>query len=177
MTASKVSARTARVPVRENEPRVEADREPVRARVRTRKGAGNDRLHIPREMIPEGVDLQWVADSVLGQPDVQGRMAFEVNGWQPVTPDMFDGRFDGVFMPKGHKGEINVGGLVLMERPLELTLQARAEERHAARQQIGIETNKMVSGNIDGVDPRILGVDAKKTFMTKERIPSMPVPQ
>lgn len=168
--------RTARIPVRETAPRAEPEREPVRAKVRTRKGTGTDRLHIPQQMIPEGVDLQWVTDSVLGQPAVQDRMAFEVNAWEPVTPEMFDGRFDGVFMPKGHKGEINVGGLVLMHRPLELTLEARAEERNAARMQIGVETNKMISGNIDGVDPRILGVDQKKTFMTKERIPSMPIP-
>lgn len=177
VTAKKGSARTARQPVREAAPRQEAEREPVRAKVRARKGAGTDQLHIAKELIPDGVDLQWVTDSVLGQPAVQDRQAFVVNAWEPVLPDMFDGRFDGMFMPKGHKGEINVGGLVLMWRPLELTLEARAEERNAARQQIGIETNKMLTGQVDGVDPRILGVDQKKTFMTKERIPSMPVPQ
>jgi hypothetical protein len=176
MNAKTASARSARQPVRETEVRSEGEREPVRAKVRARKGAGTDRLHIPQEMIPDGIDLQWVTDSVLGQPAVQDRMSYEVNAWEPVTPDMFDARFDGIFMPKGHKGEINVGGLVLMWRPLELTLEARAEERQAANMQIRTETNKMITGQVDGVDSRILGVDKAKTFMTKERIPSMPVP-
>lgn len=102
-------------------------------RQRLRKGiASVSPTHIPQEMIPEGIDLQWVTDSVYGAPDIQGRQSFEINGWRPVTPDMFDGRFEGMFTPRGHKGEINVMGSVLMERPLELTLEARAEEASQA---------------------------------------------
>lgn len=176
MTASKVSARTARVPVRAEAPRAEAEREPIRAKVRTRKGAGVDQMHIPKHVIPEGIDLQWNTDSVLGQPAQQETNAMAQQGWEPVQVGDFDGRFD-YLMAKGHKGPITYGASRLDWRPMELTLEARAEERQAARQQIGVETNKMITGNVDGVDQRILGVDQKKTFMTKERIPSMPVPQ
>lgn len=165
--------------IRETDIREEPAREPVR-KVRTRKGSGIDRLHIPRDMFPEGIDFQWVADSVLGQPATHERMAYEVNAWEPVLPDMFDGRFDGVFMPKGHKGEINVGGLVLMWRPLELTLEARAEENAAARMVMRTEEAKMRGGQIEGVNPQILDANnpaAKaKSFIRRERIPSMPIP-
>lgn len=165
--------RNARAAVRQIEPQPETEREPVRAKVRTRKGAGTDRLHIPREMIPEGIDLQWVPDTILGQPAVQERMAFEVNAWEAVLPQMFDGRFDGIFMPKGHTGEINVGGLVLMWRPLELTLEARAEDDQAARNAVRAEEAKLRGGNLDGVtlDTAHPTVRAK-TFINKERIPS-----
>lgn len=141
-------------------PRQTETREPNRTdvrdtpekRQRLRKGIANTSpTYIPREMIPDGVDLQWVTDSVHGAVQIQGRQMFEINGWRPVTPDMFGGRFEGMFMPKGFKGEINVLGQVLMERPLELTLQARAEElKDAQNARSAIET-KLRNGQIDGV--------------------------
>jgi hypothetical protein len=145
----KKSAKALRAPVRQNEVR-----EPVREapRQRLRKNiAQQSPTHIPREMIPEGVDLQWVIDSIHGQPEIQGRLTFEANGWQPVTGQMWGGLFDGMFMPKGHTGEINVLGQVLMERPMELTIEARQEELGAAvSARRGVES-KLRGGQIDGV--------------------------
>lgn len=124
-------------------------------RQRLRKGIANTSpTHIPREMIPEGIDLQWVTDTVYGKPEIQGRQQFEINGWRPVTPDMFGGRFEGMFTPKNHKGEINVMGSVLMERPMELTLEARAEEASdAVRARIAAEA-KLRGGDIEGISER-----------------------
>lgn len=173
--------RTKRAPVR-TEPEAPATREPVRAAPRRTRsgGTGTDRYHIPQEMIPDGVDLQWNVDSVLGQPAVQDRMMMEQQGWEAVTPDMFGGRFDGMFMRKGHKGEISVGGLVLMHRPMELTLEARAEDLTAARRARFTEERKLVAGTPDGVNLDLMnpnhGSARAKTFLNKERIPSMPVP-
>lgn len=174
-------SRTARTPIRETEPVAEAAREPVRAKTRTRRGgAGVNKYHIPQEMIPEGMDFQWNVDTVLGKPEVQERMAMEQQAWEPVdaSQEPFQ-HLDGMFMRKGHKGEINVGGLVLMWRPLELTLEARAEERHAARQARFVEESKIQQGTPDGVnfamfDPNH-GSARQKTFLHKERIPSMPI--
>lgn len=172
--------RTARTPIRTDAPEPEAVREPVRAKTRTRKGgAGVDKYHIPREMIPDGIDLQWNVDSVLGQAATQDRMSMEMQAWEPVTPDMWDGRFDGMFVRRGHQGEINVGGLVLMWRPLELTLEARSEELQVARQARYVEERKIQQGTPDGVNLDMLnpnhGSARAKTFLHKERIPSMPI--
>lgn len=173
--------RTNRVPVREPEaPAAEAAREPVRAKTRTRRGgAGVNKYHIPQEMIPDGIDLQWNVDTVLGQPQTQERMAMEQQAWEPVTGDMWDGRFDGMFMRRGHQGEINVGGLVLMWRPMELTHEARAEELHHARQARYVEEAKIKQGTPDGVNLDMLnpnhGSARAKTFLRSERIPSMPI--
>lgn len=177
--------RTARTSVRTDTPTPEPAREPVRAKVRTRKNiASSSRYHIPKEWIPEGMDLQWNVDSVLGQPARHDRMLMEQQAWEPVdvSKEPFK-HLDGKFMRAGHKGEINVDGLVLMWRPLELTLEARAEEDYAARSARYHEEAKMRMGQPDGVNPDMLnpahGSAPRQTFFRKshERIPSMPVPE
>lgn len=158
----------------------EVIREPVKApRVRVRKGGMmQDQLFIPQEMIPEGVDLQWVTDSVLGKPDPQTRMSYEINGWQPVTGQMWDGLFDGRFLKKGYEGEINVGGLVLMERPMELTMEARGEEKKAADFAVRAHEAKLKGGHIDNVTLDTSHPTARaKTFVRREVVAGMPVPK
>lgn len=139
--------------VRETEVRQEEVRTaPREKRQRLQKyGEGQDRFSIPREMIPDGIDLQWVAYEILGQPAPQERVKFERNGWRPVLGQDFQGRFDGMFMPKGHKGEICVEGQVLMERPMELTIEARQEERQAAMTAVGVQERRLQAGQLDGV--------------------------
>ncbi len=78
-------------------------------------------LDLPKEVIDslhaQDIDVQWVVDSVLGKPEPQSRMAFEINGWERVTGQMFKGIFDGMLCQKGYQGEITYDGLVLMWRP------------------------------------------------------------
>ena len=172
-------AYTRRAPIRNEDVRPDPIRteEPKAKRTRVRKNAGStDRLYIPREMIPEGVDLQWVAVEIKGEPAVQNRMNYEINGWQAVNMQMppFD-RFDGMFMPKGWTGEINVGGLVLFERPIELTMEARGEEHRAANQAVGIQERQIRSGLIDGVNSDLL--KPKDTRLTREMLPGQPIPR
>lgn len=178
--------RTARPEIREAEVRPEPAREPVRIKQRTRKGVGNDKLRIPDEILAmlwndHNTDLQWNVTAVLGKPEAYARSSMARQGWEPVTGDMWDGLFDGMFMPRGHRGEIEVEGLVLEWRPKELTLEARAEELQAARHARHAEESKLRAGAVDGVDPNILTNDDPKarsmTFLRKERVPSMPVPQ
>jgi hypothetical protein len=173
-----------------NEPKSRTAKTPIRdalginargeiRRQRTFKGSrSTNPFHIPPEMIPDGVDLQFNVDTVVGMP-TQERRFMEQQGWEPVTPDMWGGRFDGFFMRKGHKGEINVGGQVLMWRPLELTLEARAEELMDARRARAVEEQKMTEGRPDGVNLDMLDPNAgsarRQTFLRKERVPSMPV--
>lgn len=143
--------------VRQAEVRQEPQREVAtrsgEKRERLRKFAENQHgpLYIPREMIPDGTDLQWVALEINGQPFPQERVQYEQNGWRAVHANQFDGRFDGRFMPRGYQGEIVVGGQVLMERPLELTLEARAEERRAALTARGVQEQRLIAGQLDGV--------------------------
>jgi hypothetical protein len=99
-----------------------------------------ERLHA------NGIDVQWVTDSVHGKSEPQMRNSFEVNAWEPVLSDMFDGVFDGMFTRKGHKGEIEFGGLILMWRPMELTEEAREEDRKAQQAQLSAQAAMIKGG-------------------------------
>lgn len=110
-----------------------------------------DRFHIPKDMIPEGMSLQWITSQVYGQEQTQHRAEFERKGWTPVHGEDFNGRFDGMFMPKGQEGEINNGGLVLMARPKELTDAAEKRDLRKAKEQIAIKEAAMRGGDIPGV--------------------------
>ncbi len=108
----------------------------------------SDRLHIPAHMHPEGMTLQWITTSVYGQDMSQHRMGYERMGWTPVDPQGGDGRFDGMYMPKGYKGEINVDGLVLMMRPEEMTRKARHLEKMEALERVAIKEQQLRGGDL-----------------------------
>lgn len=133
-----------------------------------------DRLRIPRDQIPEGMDLQWVTDSIYGQPQPQRRAEFEKKGWTPVYQEDFDGRYDGRFMPKGKDGEINVDGAVLMARPLELSLRAKQKDRRAALEQVAIKEQALRGGDLgtslDTSDPSAVNLNRNGIKKTIERI-------
>lgn len=147
----------ARAPLRATPIREAADEtKPKKTRLR-KQAAQRSLLDIDAgivDMIREQyeTDLQWVTDSVLGQAAPQARMAFEINAWEPVTPDMFGGVFDGMFTRKGHSGEINYEGLVLMHRPMELTQEAKAEERNARDGAMEAQRNMVMNGIIPGLN-------------------------
>lgn len=116
----------------------------------------DDPLHIPRQLIPEGFDLQWVADTVYGASDPRHRASFERKGWVSIMQDEFDGRFDGIWMKAGQQGEINNGGLVLMARPKVFTKKARYNGWMEAQGLMRTQEQKLASGDLAGVtlDPR-----------------------
>jgi len=115
---------------------------------------GNDRYHIPNEMIPEGMDLQWVTDTVYGYQETQHRNSFEKKGWTPVHPSDFDGRFQGMFNANGDDSEINLGGQVLMARPLPLSIKSRKKELEEARMRVALKEHALRGGDmpVSGAD-------------------------
>lgn len=104
-----------------------------------------DRLKVSPEMIPDGMSYQWVTDSIFGQHQPQRRARFERKGWMPVPSK----RHDGIWMPKGYEGEINVDGLVLMERPAEYTRMALAHDKKKAREQVWIKEQQLRGGDVN----------------------------
>lgn len=145
-----------RSPVRATPVR-EAPEAPKHGKTRLRKNAAaRSLLDLPSDIVllikeQYGQDLQWVTTSVLGKDEPAMRQEFEINAWEPVMPDMFGGVFDGMYTRKGHKGEIEYQGLVLMYRPYELTEEAVAEERKARNDAIIAQQNMIKGGHIPGL--------------------------
>ena len=100
---------------------------------RTRTFVG-DIFEIPKEMIPPGWSYQWNSVSISGNSDIlldQNHMMHQ-NGWRPVPAE----RYAGTLVPKGATGNIIRGQQLLMERPEQLTQEARQEDLRNANQLI-----------------------------------------
>jgi len=111
-------------------------------------GQDRDKYYAPSP--PDGWDYQWKLKAVLNQDDIDRIRQNELNGWEAVPlsrhPDL---------MPKGWKGEtIEVGGLVLMERPKIFTDEARDEERRAAKEAIFTKESQMKEGRAGDLGQR-----------------------
>ena len=174
-------------PVRQEEVRAEPEirEQPIKGakKVRQRKGGMNrPPLDLPADVLAwataNSIDFMWATNSVAGMPMPRERMKFEVNGWEAATGEMFDGRLDGLYHPKGYKGEITYDACVLLWRPMELTMEARAEEAQAARLPTKVVDAKFRGGQVDGIAPEAQQHHRARavTKVEKEMLPGMPVP-
>lgn len=133
----------------------------------------NNRLHVPDEHIPDGMDYLWCTDSILGQPQPQWRANRERMGWRPVPAQ----RHDGMFMPKGYVGEINVDGTVLMERPLEYSIRHRQADIRRANDQVRNKELQIRGGQIDNVSLDTQHPTALRTNKVRKDYDAIPVPK
>jgi hypothetical protein len=106
--------------------------------VLTRSNRSNqqaDQFDLPQAMVDaakrEGWSFQWIRTSCFGKSDPANVNAHMENGWRPVPAV----RCDGFFHPVGYQGAIERDGLMLVERPLGMTMQAEEDARRAARDQ------------------------------------------
>jgi hypothetical protein len=90
-----------------------------------------DEFYIDPRKVPEGWDYNWKRESIAGMTDDQHMIEMRSGGWEPVDtrrhPDM---------MPIGHSGAIRKKGMILMERPKEITAIAQDRELSTARELV-----------------------------------------
>lgn len=128
----------------------EGTREPVRAagvrtRSRLRKGGqSKDRFDIPPDLRRSGTSYEWKRMTVYGKPDSSHLVEMREQGWEPVDDPVLR-RY---FMPDDHTGAIERDGLVLMERPQELTDEAREEDRLMAINAVRAKEAQMTSAPV-----------------------------
>lgn len=162
MAKNQQQRNVSRDPVRETV------REPVRdgavqvqgrdGKLLSRKRGGNaDKFYIPQDIIPDGWSYEWKTESILGEPQTAHQMHMAENGWTPVMAD----RHPGLFMPNDYKGPIRRDGMVLMERPIELTQEARYEEQLAAQQLMNAQKEQLGLALPSGFDQRHPGARPK----------------
>ena len=99
----------------------------------------DDVYAVDRDMLPPHMDYQWITKSVIGDEGGKVRANYvkmTMNGWEPV---------DGSLVPQYgiESGEVNIGGLVLMQRPMEMTVEAREEEYAKATTQVSTQINRL----------------------------------
>lgn len=93
---------------------------------------GVDEFYISADMVPDGWTYEWKRRTVYGQEDPAYQVALARTGWETVParrhPEM---------MPVNWKGEtIERKGMVLMQRPREITERVEQIEQRKARNQV-----------------------------------------
>jgi hypothetical protein len=93
---------------------------------------GNDDFFIELGIIPDGWSYEWKTRTVLGAEDPAHQVALARRGWESVPASRHP-----ELMPMGYKGvEITRKGMVLMERPMEITQEAKDATLRRARMQM-----------------------------------------
>lgn len=100
---------------------------------------GVDDFFIDPDKVPDGWTYEWKRFSVFGQEDPSYQIQLRRWGWQPVPasrhPEM---------MPAGHKDDVILRkGMILMERPEEITEEVRAIDRKRARDQVRVKEQQL----------------------------------
>ena len=151
-------------------------------RMRRRKMMQSDDIfNLPIDEIPDAfkhqmrngewiISYEWKRLSVLGEENPFHIAAMNDQGWEPVPVSRHPN-----WVPPGYnKPHIIKGAQILMDRPIELTLEARREELQAANRQVrdaearlGMTPRGEMTRNFPGIDNRI----------TKEYVRPVMVPQ
>lgn len=138
-----------------------------------RMAEDGDRFAIDPAIVPDGWSYEWKRWSIYNQED-KGYMArLSGMGWTAVPAE----RHAGLFMPHDYKGSIIFDGLILMERPIELTIEARAEDKKKADKQV--YDAKRLHGlvpNTDGIRTDTQAVRTN-TFVKSHRDAGLDIPR
>lgn len=113
-----------------------------------RRDGVSDPFAIPADLQEPDWDRQWVRVSVHGWEDVDNQVGMQENGWRPISANRPG--WEGRFMPPGYKGAIQKSGLMLMERGMALTQEARAEEKRLVRNQTEVQRQQFGMALPDG---------------------------
>lgn len=146
------------------------------AELREHRGSmddGTDKFYIDPRIIPDGWSYEWKTLTVLNQPNPSYQVQLARAGWEPVPryrhPEM---------MPDNYPGEtIEREGQILMERPKEITDEAKARELRNARAQVRQKEAQLNGQPAGPTSP--FSADNKGTPMVKigKSYEPMPIPQ
>lgn len=100
---------------------------------------GTDEFFVNPAEIPDGWTYEWKRKEVMGKEDHNYQTQLLRKGWEPVPAD----RHPDMMPPHMRNGNIERKGLVLMERPAEITNEARNIERKRARAQVQIKEDQL----------------------------------
>lgn len=132
-TDTEKPTRGRRPAMREEDPRARAAKRA--AELRGHLGDdfdGTDEFYINPDDVPDGWAYEWKRKTVLGAEDPAYQVALARAGWEPVPASRHPS-----YMPMdGHYATIERKGMILMERPAEISEEARNKELRKARLQV-----------------------------------------
>mgnify|MGYP006288033009 CR=1 FL=1 len=107
--------------------------EEIRNRLRQNEGVHefHDDFYIDPRDIPDGWDYNWKRHTTGGMPDPAYEVELLQNGWEAV-----DASRHPHMMPPGYRGPIERKGMILMERPKEISDLAKQRELVNAREAV-----------------------------------------
>jgi hypothetical protein len=172
--ASSAEAAPERPPLRAN-PKEEDPRERARKRaeeIREHLGGldeGTDEFYIPPSIVPDGWTYEWKRHTIFNQEDPAYTVQLRREGWDPVPVDRC-ARHRSMMPENWAKGTIERKGMVLMERPSEISAEVRRMDLLRARQQVRVKEQQLAStpdGTMTRDDSRV----APKINKSFEAIP------
>lgn len=136
--------------VREEDPRARAARRA--AEIRGHIGSmdqGTDEFYFDPEIVPDGWTYEWKRLSMFGQEDATHQIHLARMGWEPVPAR----RHPGLMPASWTKATIERKGMILMERPTEVVMEARNLQQRAAKDQVRAK-EAQIAGTPDGTMTR-----------------------
>lgn len=136
LTATKEPRGAARAAMREESPQERAKKRAEQIR-QHRAGVDLDevnRFYFDPSIIPDGWTYEWKRKTLMGQEDPAYQVRLAEAGWEAVPTNRCPRH--AALMPQGNYPTIERDGMILMERPKELTDEARDVEYRRARNQV-----------------------------------------
>ena len=131
---------------------------------------GNDEYYIELGIIPDGWSYEWKTRTILGAEDPAHQVALARKGWEIVPASRHP-----ELMPMGYQGvEITRKGMVLMERPLEITQEARDALLRKARVQMRDKEAQLTNAKSGEFDRTNKGDPLVKI---NKKYEAMPIPE
>jgi hypothetical protein len=132
---------------------------------------GIDEFYFSPDQIPDGWTYEWKRRTIMGQEDPAYQVALARTGWEAVPsrrhPEM---------MPAGWKGEtIERKGMVLMQRPREITERIEELDLRKARNQIKAKEQQLNAAPPGTMEREFS--DARTRPSIKKSFEAMPIPK
>jgi hypothetical protein len=130
---------------------------------------GVDKFYIDPRIIPDGWSYEWKTFTVLGKENPSYQVALAHKGWEAVPRSRHP-----ELMPDNYRSDtIERDGMILMERPQEITDEVMANDLRAARLQVRAKEEQL-SGAPQGQFERANKSDS--LVSVKKSFESIPIP-
>ena len=111
-------------------------RAPQRVIIRT----AENRYLVDESRVPDGMSYEWKRTAVLGVEDDEHQTNLQNNGWTPVPASRHP---ELAGLKAGKDAVIVRGGLMLMERPKDLTDEAHRSDKRRADEQLTTQLKRV----------------------------------